>query len=69
MGTTVKELYALCAQQIKSGNGSKSIYISRDDEGNGFHKLFYGFSDPSTGEFFDVEYSGGDTKENSIILG
>ena len=26
------------------GLGEKKIMISRDDEGNGFHTLFYGFT-------------------------
>lgn len=44
-GITVKELAVLCYQQIEKGNGEKHIIISNDDEGNGFHTLFYGFTD------------------------
>lgn len=44
-GITVKTLYELTKKQIKNGNGDKTVLISRDDEGNGFHTLFYGFDD------------------------
>ena len=42
-GCTIAELFAFCKQEIANGNGSKKIYISQDDEGNGFHKLYYSF--------------------------
>ena len=41
---TVKMLAELCAEQIKAGNGDKIVLISCDDEGNGFHTLYYGFT-------------------------
>lgn len=44
-GITVEELHGLVKEQIAKGNGDKSILISTDDEGNGFHTLFYGFED------------------------
>jgi len=42
-GYTVKQLMEFCQEEIKNGNGDKHVQISRDDEGNGFHSLFYGF--------------------------
>lgn len=42
---TVRELYNHCAFQISKGNGDKQILISNDDEGNGYHTLFYEFCD------------------------
>lgn len=41
---TIKELYELCKMQIAKGNGDKSIMISQDDEGNGYHYLWFGFT-------------------------
>ena len=41
---TVKDLYEKCKEQIDQGNGDKKILISADDEGNGFHGLFYPFT-------------------------
>lgn len=38
---TVEGLFLICKEQIKAGNGSKKIMISDDDEGNGYHYLFY----------------------------
>ena len=43
-GITVEQLYEECAKQIKAGNGKRHIMISEDDEGNGYHELFIGFS-------------------------
>ncbi|MEE3344923.1 MAG: hypothetical protein VZS44_12570 [Bacilli bacterium] len=42
---TVNELLELCEEQKAKGNGNKKIYISRDDEGNGYHGLYFGFTD------------------------
>lgn len=39
---TIKELYEMCKQQIAKGNGNLKIFISDDEEGNGYHGLYYG---------------------------
>ena len=38
---TVEELYNTLGALVKSGKGSKKILLSSDDEGNGFHEMFY----------------------------
>lgn len=43
-GITVNQLMEYCKEQIEMGNGDKNIIISDDDEGNGYHTLFYGFT-------------------------
>lgn len=59
----VEELMLLCAEEVKKGNGKKEILISDDDEGNGFHKLFYAFeSDKVTRDY-------GYDSEKQILLG
>lgn len=40
-GITIKELYDDLHQEILAGNGDKTILISSDDEGNGYHTLWY----------------------------
>lgn len=40
---TVNELYELCKIEIELGNGSRSVVISDDEEGNGYHDCFYPF--------------------------
>lgn len=42
---TINELFQLCREQIIKGNGSKKIMLSNDDEGNGYHELFYQFTE------------------------
>ena len=41
-GIKLKELLELCRVHVDAGNGDKTVLISCDDEGNGFHTLFYG---------------------------
>ena len=41
---TIKELEQFCKQEIIKGNGNKAIMISNDDEGNGYHYLWYAFT-------------------------
>ena len=52
-GVTVQELYKACAEQIKQGNGDRHILISSDDEGNGFHRMFFLFTPK---EHFEYRY-------------
>lgn len=40
---TVKDLLQLCMKECRKGNGDKVIMISDDDEGNGYHYLYYSF--------------------------
>jgi len=53
-GLTVNDLHKLIVRQINLGNGDKTVLISADDEGNGFHTLFYGFT---AGKEDVLEYS------------
>lgn len=66
---TVNELLSLCKQEVARGNGKKNIVISDDNEGNGYHGLFYGFtecSDEFKDDVYDSRTSG---VEDTIILG
>lgn len=66
---TVKELYELCKAEIAKGNGNKFIVISDDNEGNGYHGLFYGFAD-ADGDILSLTYdSTYKTSEEIIVLG
>lgn len=66
---TVKVLRDLCDEQIKKGNGDKTIMISQDDEGNGYHYLWYSFSSPYE-VLYNTEINEDIAKmEDTIILG
>lgn len=41
---TVDELLSELVIAHKNGNGKKKILLSNDDEGNGFHLMFYSIS-------------------------
>lgn len=66
---TVKQLLKFCQQAVKDGHGDKNIVVSDDNEGNGFHGLFCGFTedvDSWKDEIYDSHTS---DAENTIILG
>lgn len=42
---TVSELYNELSIQMRKGNENRYIYISDDDEGNGYHGLYFPFSE------------------------
>ncbi|MBQ6935106.1 MAG: hypothetical protein IJN49_01030 [Clostridia bacterium] len=65
---TVKELYKLCKEQIDEGKGNRMIVISDDNEGNGFHGMFYAFTDAD--EFIDdIHDSQSENPKKLIVLG
>lgn len=51
---TIADLAKMAQDQVRMGNGDKKILISTDDEGNGFHELFYAFSNAE--KMFDGKY-------------
>lgn len=71
LGLTVNELLELCLKQIEKGNGNKHIIISNDDEGNGYHTLFYSFTDDKEELKYILEYEhdGTHTVDNCVCLG
>lgn len=69
-GITVKKLLKACKLEMKKGNGNKVVLISDDDEGNGFHTLFYRFTDAE--EYRGVEnryFHDGQNIEDVVLLG
>jgi hypothetical protein len=69
---TVKALLKYCQQEIKNGNGDKRIVVSDDNEGNGFHGLFYAFTDIKTESdkkyYNDHIYDSSEEDINKIII-
>lgn len=67
---TIKTLKALCDKYIKQGYGDRMIVISDDNEGNGFHGLFYGFTiiEEKDKPFYDNIYDSQSTDINEIII-
>ena len=41
---TINDLAKFVNEDIKKGNGAKEITISNDDEGNGYHGLYFDFT-------------------------
>ena len=67
---TVKDLYENCRKLMDAGLGDKTVLISNDDEGNGFHSLYFAFlTDPNKiGQFATYFHDGNDPKE-VVLLG
>lgn len=61
---TVKKLLKLCQEEVKKGNGDKFIVVADDNEGNGYHGMFYGFTDAIELEADLKDF--GDSVENQI---
>lgn len=38
---TLKDLKVVIDEAIKEGHGHKMVHLSNDDEGNGYHKMYY----------------------------
>lgn len=68
---TIDELYSILRTERTKGNGKKKIMISTDDEGNGYHPLFFGVTpiteDFSYSTFYGVSFE--DAKNDCVILG
>ena len=73
VGFTINQLKEMCEQQIRKGNGDKHILISDDDEGNGYHELFFAFTEANKIETQYVNMPFGvdnkTFKEKYIVLG
>lgn len=72
---TVLDLFKLLEQEVRNGNGNKSIVVADDNEGNAFHGLFYGITSELTDIKENIENSNGiyDSQERDlkkiVILG
>ena len=69
---TVKRLYQELAIAIKLGHGDKFIIVADDNEGNGYHGMFYGITaDPDLVKLADGDiYDSVETNtDNLVILG
>ncbi len=72
---TIKDLYINLREEVRKGNGDKFIVVADDNEGNGFHGLFFGITSEAEDIKEAVEFSHGiyDSQENDlnklVILG
>lgn len=64
---TVKQLMQFCKEQVIKGNGDKMIVVGDDNEGNGYHGMFFGFTE-EVDEFVDEIYDSVSTNPEEIII-
>lgn len=62
---TVSDLLKAAEEAVKAGHGDKVVYLSDDDEGNGYHKMSFSFS---IVDGFEESYYGLN-RNTDIILG
>lgn len=65
---TVRDLLKMCQKEIANGNGDKHIVLSDDNEGNGYHGMFFGFS-PADDFLDDIYDSNYNSAKDTIVLG
>lgn len=51
---TIDALYEALAQARKAGLGGKKIMLSNDDEGNGYHEMYYAVTPGSADLFYSA---------------
>lgn len=66
---TVNDLFELCKKAIRKGHGNKNIVLSDDNEGNGYHGMFYGFAEVTEGFEYEIYDSVTNSARDTIILG
>jgi len=65
----VKELLKDCQKLVKMGMGDREVYLSNDDEGNGYHETFYSFTTDEK-EIAEADWHGDIADPgNAVILG
>jgi hypothetical protein len=69
-GLTVKELKMCCDEAIKDGYENKTVLISCDDEGNGFHTLYFGIiTDKEEIKSYDYLFHDNNNPNDVVLLG
>jgi hypothetical protein len=68
---TVKVLKEIVDEAVKAGKGDARVFISKDEEGNGFHGLFYGLTalDTDEGREYLLPLCTDGATENDVVLG
>lgn len=72
---TVKELYRELGKLVKQGHGNKAVVVADDNEGNGYHGIYYSVTSTPKSVKECIEASNGlsDSQEkdykNIIIVG
>lgn len=68
---TINDLKKACDVAIKEGLGNRIIVISDDTEGNGYHGLFYAFTQIKEGtkEYYEIYDSIETDIDKVIVLG
>ena len=67
---TIRDLKRFVDEQMKKGNGDKFIVISDDNEGNGYHGLFFAILDDpkEIKDFTDMIYDSVSDDPNEIVI-
>lgn len=63
----LRDLYAACRLQMEKGNGDKVLVVSDDNEGNGYHGMFFAISpcEPDTARLI---YDSNENRPSNILI-
>lgn len=65
---TVNDLLRSCKEMVAQGYGDRKIVVADDEEGNGFHGLFYSFTVENLEDYQDMIYESLSTDPNEIVI-
>lgn len=66
---TIKELKKYVDAEIRKGNGDMTVMISDDDEGNGYHYVWYAFTPATDFDYVEGMDESVAPKDKTLILG
>lgn len=66
---TVKQMHAALAREIKKGNGDKMLITGNDNEGNGYHGVFFTITDADDIKTFLISDSITNDVSKLMIIG
>ena len=68
---TVFDLYEYCRAVMNEGLADYEVYISDDEEGNGFHPLYFGFdtNEENIKKYSEYGVHGLDSAKEVVLLG
>lgn len=63
----LRDLYECCRVQMAKGNGGKLLIVGDDNEGNGYHGMFFGVS-PCDKETASLIYDSNETNPKNLLI-
>ena len=72
---TLEQLYAAIGSEVNKGNGKKIVLVADDDEGNGYHPIYFSVTPMERFDEEDLAWcnlhgmTASEAKANGIVIG